>query len=231
MSEVFVGLDLGTSGLKAVALAADGRVLARSAQPYPTARPGPGASEQDPWHWRDAAAAATRTLLEQLDERGDADTDVRAVGLSAMLPTLVLAAADSRPVAPAVTWEDARAETHGDRLRAAVDGEQLYRLTGQWLDGRYLLPMYLRLREQEPAVADASTLLGAKDWLLQWLTGVAATDPSTATGVGAYLLDDGGWHQPLLAATEQAGGAALPALPEVVPAQTLLRLQTILAGF
>lgn len=220
-STVFVGLDLGTSGLKAVAVAADGTVVARAAHGYPTARPEPGASEQDPQHWREAVGAATRALLSRL---GDGYA-VRAVGLSAMLPTLVLADADGRPVTPAVTWEDARAEEHGIRLREATGADELYRLTGQWLDGRYLLPMYLRQRERDPDAGRGVSLLGAKDWLLRWLTGVAVTDPSTATGVGAYLLSGGGWHAPLLAAATQQAGATLPALPEVVPAQTLLPLR------
>ncbi len=211
---VFVGLDLGTSGLKAVALDVHGTPVARAGSGYPTSTPQPGAYEQDPGHWCAAAATAVAELSAQLGER----LVVRALGLSGMLPTLVAVDAELHPVAPAITWQDARAESYGQRLRDAVGGDEIYRLTGQWLDGRYLLPMYLALTARgrsEPA----RYLLGAKDWLLAWLTGHIATDPSTASGVGAYRLDDGRWHAPLLDAATEFAGRPLPELPQVVPSE------------
>ena len=96
-----------------------------------------------------------------------------AVGLSAMLPTLVLARTDGTPVAPAVTWEDARAEPEGERLRSAIGGDALYARTGQWVDGRYLLPAAVRLRDVTGTASDPVRILGAKDWLFGRLTGTA----------------------------------------------------------
>jgi gluconokinase/xylulokinase len=118
-----------------------------------------------------------------------------------MIPTLVLADEAGTPVAPAITWEDARAEPEGEALRARLDGDRLYALTGQWVDGRYLLPMFLRLARVAPRAARrARRLLGAKDWLFLRLTGVAATDPSTASGFGCYGLQAGTWLGDVVAA-------------------------------
>ena len=212
-TDVYVGLDLGTSGLKAVAVDGDGQALARAGAGYPTARPEPGASEQDPTDWLAAAGSACRAVVAQLP----AGARVAAIGLSAMLPTLVTADAQLRPTGPALTWEDARAERHGAALRAASDPDRLYRASGQWLDGRYLIPMYLRVAELDADRAAATTwLLGAKDWLHAQLTGEQMTDPSTATGVGGYVLADGGWDATLLAAVDRP----LPRRPEVVAAET-----------
>src|SRR5262249_6601885 len=132
---VFIGLDLGTSGLKGVAVSASGAVLARGSAAYPTGRPTPGAYEQDPRDWIAAAEAGAAPLAAEVPTRR-----WRGVGLSAMIPTLVTAGADGQPNGPAVTWQDSRGDARGDELRERCGGEALYRRTGQWVDGRYLLP-------------------------------------------------------------------------------------------
>ncbi len=207
---LFVGLDLGTSSLKAVAVGAGGEVAARAHAGYPTARPEPGAAEQSPADWWAAVEAAVAALAAG----GAPPERWAAVGLSGMIPTLVVTDDAGEPVAPAITWEDGRAEPEGDALRAGLGGERLYGLTGQWVDGRYLLPMYRRLARVAPRAARrARRLLGAKDWLFWRLTGEPATDPSTATGFGCYGLEAGSWLDEVVAAAESrsssAAGAAL----------------------
>ena len=242
---LFVGLDLGTSSLKAVAVGADGEIVARAHAGYQTARPEPGAAEQSPADWWAAVEAA----VGQLHEGGAPTRRWAAIGLSAMIPTLVATDDDGEPVAPAITWEDGRAEREGDALRARLGGERLYGLTGQWVDGRYLLPMYLRLAGAAPQSAGRSRrLLAAKDWLFQRLTGEAATDPSTASGFGCYGLEAGAWFEFAVAAAGEllvslnnwptsgpivqrdadragtSGPTGLPALPPVLPSTTVRRL-------
>src|SRR5262249_29169516 len=137
-----------------------------------------------------------------------------------------------------VTWEDGRAQPQADRLCAAFAGnagrpgdERLYEITGQRIDGRYLLPMFVRLIEEDPARAEATAMiLGAKDYLFGWLTGTVATDPSTATGFGCLSLQAGEWSQGILAAADAAARAGqagqpprhhpIPVLPPVLPATT-----------
>lgn len=220
-SGIFIGLDLGTSGLKAVALDGLGQAVARASAAYPTASPEPGASEQNPQQWEAAAVSSVRDLITQLDT----GITVRALGLSGMMPTLVLADTKLNPVAPAITWQDARAEPHGERLRNTTGPDELYRITGQWLDGRYLLPMYLGVLGRDPGLQNARYLLSAKDWLLARLTGEVATDPSTATGIGAYRLTDGAWHQAVLDTANQLARRQLPALPPVVASRSTFPLR------
>ena len=82
--DVYIGLDLGTSSLKGVALDADGRAFASDREPYDTARPGPGRAEQDPRSWTEAARAVLSRLADAVPpERW------RAIGLSGMIPTIV----------------------------------------------------------------------------------------------------------------------------------------------
>ena len=82
---VYASLDLGTSGCKGVLVTAGGRVVARAAARYPTHRPEPGAAEQQPGDWLKAFTSVTLGLAQAV-----AVGHWRAVGLSAMLPTLVL---------------------------------------------------------------------------------------------------------------------------------------------
>jgi len=219
---VYIGLDLGTSGLKGIALDASGAVAARGSSGYPTSRPADHAAEQAPRDWITAIGKVAAQLAVHA-----APDSWRAIGLSAMIPTLVTAGADGEPIGPAITWQDSRAETQADQLRERCGPDALYRITGQWVDGRYLLPMFLRLTETEPVRAAATSfLLGAKDYLFGTLTGQVATDPSTASGFGCYRLETGRWDSDVLAAEWR-----LPALPPILPASTTRPLRSEVAAW
>lgn len=208
---ISVGLDLGTSSVKAVALSAGGMVLARARHGYPTARPVPGAAEQDAADWWRAVVVGLRELAGAVPAE-----QWSAIGLSAMLPTLVPLDDHGQPTGLAITWEDARGEPAAEQLRERVGGDELYRRTGQWVDGRYLLPMTTALADHAPAVAErTTTIAGAKDHLFHRLTGSLMTDPSTAAGYGCYLLAEAAWE------TAWTDGRALPT---VRPATTVLPL-------
>jgi xylulokinase len=230
---LFVGLDLGTSSLTGVAVTAGGEVVARGHATYHTVREAAGQAEQDPAAWLRAVRRVVRQLLAAAPPG-----HWRGIGLSAMIPTLVTVDRAGAPTGPAVIWEDARAETQGEiyRSHAAADGVaqsdiSLYEHTGQWVDGRYLLPMWMRLRAADSRRAAITTrLLSAKDYLFWYLTGEFATDPSTASGFGCYDLAGGRW---MVAAAEAggviaagdaegtAGAPGNPGLPAVLPSATL----------
>jgi len=229
--DVFIGFDLGTSGLKGVALDESGAVVGRGSASYPTHRPTAHAAEQDPADWERATARVAAQLADQVPAR-----QWQAIGLSAMLPTLITAGPDGAALGRAITWEDSRAEGQAAQLREARDGEELYRSTGQWLDGRYLLPMFLRLAVAEPSrTAVTASVLGAKDYLFGQLTGEVATDPGTASGFGCYRLATGEWDDELLeAGASEARSAARPTLagllPQVLPASVTAPLRPDVAG-
>jgi xylulokinase len=219
--DAYIGLDLGTSGLKGIALDITGSVLARASASYATLRTGPETAEQDPAAW----IAAIRAVAGQLA----ADVPParwRVIGLAAMIPTLVTADRNGDPTGPAVTWQDNRAQEAGEAIRERCGGHHLYQATGQWLDGRYLLPMFAHLAATDPGrVRGARWLLGAKDYLFHWLTGTVATDPSTAAGSGCYELSTGRWHAPALAAARELASMAVPGLPHVLPSTAVRPLR------
>ncbi len=207
-----LGLDLGTSGLKGVLAGPDGQVLASARAPYPTRRPAPGRAEQDPSDWAKATAAVVGRLL------GHGRSQVQAIGLSGMIPTLVTLDQAQEPLGPAITWEDSRAQAEGSAIRTHLAPDALYRTTGQWLDGRYLLPMLRWLMAHEPGRAGSTRwVASAKDHLFRWLTGELATDPSTATGFGAFSLQAGDWDPELCVAMGAAPGGPAPGRPGLPP--------------
>ncbi len=225
-TDVFIGLDLGTSGLKAVALTASGAIAARASAAYPTHQPAPGAYEQDTGDWLRAVAQVVTRLGQEIPVGR-----WRAIGLSGMIPTLVTLGPDGRPTGPAITWQDGRADDLGEEFRERCGPAELYRLTGQWVDGRYLLPMFARIARADPARAAATaTIASAKDYLFAWLTGELATDPSTASGYGCYELEEGRWNAAALALARADLTGPGPGLPSVRPSATSRPLRAGLAA-
>ena len=207
-----LGLDLGTSALKAVLVDGRGEVLAQGAADVPTHGGAPGQAEQDPADWLAAAAQATGALWASPECDAGWRLRVAGVGLAGQLPTLVMLGGDG-PVGPAITWKDARA----DELARGLIGTrraELYRLTGMPIDGRYLAPMYRAHRRAQPRVR---RILGAKDYLCRALTGAEVTDPSTAAGYGLYALEPGEFSATLCALWDLDPGL----LPEVRAAHSV----------
>ncbi|MCW2289914.1 xylulokinase [Leucobacter luti] len=204
---IAIGLDLGTSSLKAIAVEIEtGRVIERVRQPYPTHRPEQSAAEQAPRDWMAAVVGALGRLAAATRA-----ADWVGIALSAMLPTMVRLDASGEPIGNAIVWEDNRAEPEARHLREHYPEATAYARTGQLMDGRYLVPMSARLARLDPASAErVARIVGAKDYVFAQLTGELLTDPSTAAGSGVYDLARG----------EYATGA-WGALPTVAAATTL----------
>jgi xylulokinase len=189
-----LGIDLGSSAVKVVALAPDGTVLAAGEAPFPTHRDAEGAAEQDPADWLAATAAAVGELGRACGSGWS--RRVSAIGLAGQLPTLVCLGR-SGPVGRAVTWMDSRADAWAAGLIDAVRRLALYRATGMPIDGRYLAPMFRR--HFADRAGEVRLILSAKDFLCRALTGVAVTDPSTAAGYGVWALATQSWDAGLCA--------------------------------
>ncbi|MCV7224882.1 xylulokinase [Mycolicibacterium komossense] len=195
--QLAIGIDLGTSSIKAVAVDQGGRCVARARAEYPTAQPEAGAAEQDPADWLTACDAAIGRIAAETDT-----ASWQTIGLSGMLPTLVSLDDAGAAIGPAITWVDSRAEAAGQRIAEAIGADLLYERTGQRFDGRYLLAMHAR--RVSLGLAPGTIVAGAKDYLFQVFTGDLLTDPSTASGYGAYDLHTGTWDAAVLSAASAA---------------------------
>jgi len=183
MDGAMLGLDLGTSSLKALLLRPDGSVVAEASASYPTFAPTPGAAEQDPDDWWRAAVSATRAVLAQAGA-----TTVSSIGLAGQMHTFVLVDAGGASVRPAISWMDTRASALLPDIAARVDAAGLRdELANPVVVGLTLPPLVWLARHEGASLAAARTLLGAKDWLRYRLTGELAAD---VTDASATLLFD-----------------------------------------
>jgi xylulokinase len=200
----FVGLDVGTTGVKALRLSPEGEVLARAERGYPLSIPQPGWAEQDPEDWWRAAEAA-------LADVGAADAD--GIGLTGQMHGLVVLDERERVLRPAILWNDQRTASECAEIEARVGLHDLVRLSGNRALPGFTAPKLLWLRRHEPeAYARIAHVLLPKDYVRLRLTGGRATDVSDASGTLLLDVADRRWSEALLAALE------VPAdwLPDVV---------------
>lgn len=192
---VVIGLDLGTTACKAVALAVDGRVLAATDSTYPMHHPQPGRSEQDVHDvWR-GAAEALRALAEQC-----AGQEFAALCLSGAMHSALPVDDAGEPLAPAMTWADNRAAATAERLRRECDAHAVYERTGCPLRSTYH-PARLRWwGDEAPGIARrAARFAMIKDWVLFQLTGQWAIDLGMASTSGLLNIHTLQWDDEALA--------------------------------
>jgi xylulokinase len=182
---MLLGLDLGTSSVKALLLAENGAVLGEGSASYAVRAPRPGWAESSPEDWWAAVLEATRAAV------GRRGAEVTALGLSGQMHGVVLADELGLPLRPAVLWADARSGRELAAYRGLDEdlGRRLANPPAVGMAG----PSLLWLRDQEPnAYTSARWALQPKDWLRMRMTGEAATEPSDASATLLYdlLADD-----------------------------------------
>lgn len=189
-----VGLDVGTTGVKALRLSPDGEVLARAELDYPLSIPQPGWAEQDPEDWWRAAEAA-------LAEVGAADAD--GIGLTGQMHGLVILDEQERVLRPAILWNDQRTASECAEIEARLGLHKLVRLAGNRALPGFTAPKLLWLRRHEPETyARIAHVLLPKDYVRLRLTGGRATDVADASGTLLLDVAERRWSETLLAALE-----------------------------
>jgi len=205
----YLGVDLGTSALKAILVDDDQSLLAQAVVPLHTVAPRPGWSEQDPRDWW----AAFKKAMEQLHAaRPEAVASVHAIGLSGQMHGAVLVDRAGEPLRPAILWNDGRATAECAALAAAVPN--LPFIAGVLPMPGFTAPKLLWLARHEPErMPRLAKVLSPKDYLRLKLTGEAVTDVSDAGGT--LWLDQAGrrWSQPIVTASG-LDGSHMPGLVE-----------------
>jgi xylulokinase len=190
-----LGIDLGTSGVKALLL--DGEQVIGSAQaPLAVSRPRPGRSEQDPEDWW----AATCACLDQLSAaHPTALRAVRAIGLAGQMHGATLVGSDGAVLRPCILWDDGRSASQCAQLEAAAPG--LRAIAGNVAMPGFTAPKLLWVRQHEPALfSRIRHVLLPKAWLRWRLCGEAIDEMSDASGTLWLDVANRCWSAPLLAA-------------------------------
>ncbi|MGZ4363036.1 MAG: xylulokinase [Gaiellaceae bacterium] len=188
-----VGLDVGTTGVKALALSPDGEVLARAEETYELSTPHPGWSEQDPEDWWRAADRALGAL----------GGETTSIGLSGQMHGLVVLDERDRVLRPAILWNDQRTEAECAEIEKRVGLTRLIQLTGNRALTGFTAPKLLWLRRHEPTTyARVAHVLLPKDYVRLRLTGEHAIDVADASGTLLFDVARRRWSQEMLEALE-----------------------------
>ena len=192
-----VGLDVGTTGVKALAISPKGEVLARVEHEYPLSAPRRGWAEQDPadW-WRASEAALAKVGADGAD----------GIGLSGQMHGLVVLAGDNRVLRPAILWNDQRTATECAEIEERIGLERLVALTGNRALTGFTAPKLLWLRRHEPDVfARIEHVLLPKDYVRLRLGGERSIDVADASGTLLFDVERRRWNQEIVEALELPG--------------------------
>jgi len=193
-SAVAVGLDVGTTGVKALAVAPDGSVVASAERTYGLSQPQPGWSEQDPADWWSASEAAIAAL---------GDHEVAGIGLSGQMHGLVALDEAERVLRPAMLWNDQRTAAECAEIEQRVGLERLIALTGNRALTGFTAPKLLWLRNHEPETyARIRHILLPKDYVRLRLCGERAIDVADASGTLLFDVADRCFSSPVLDALD-----------------------------
>lgn len=182
-----IGMDIGTSAVKTVAVAHDGRVLGSASVGYTLSSPRSGWAEQDPEDWWQATVQALRDLVERLGRDGTV-LDVVGIGLTGQMHGLVLLDADGAVIRPSILWCDVRTAAEAEALEREMGRAQIIRWTENPPLPNFTLTKLLWVRRHEPeAYARTHVILNPKDYVRYRLTGDLHAEYSDASGT--LLLD------------------------------------------
>lgn len=196
MADVVIGLDLGTGGVRAIAVDLHGQLVAQITKSYPLLTPHPGWTEQNPADWVEASLATISDVVQQLH-----GNQVIALGLSGQMHGMVPLDAAGRVIRPAILWNDQRTGKAVEAIETTIPRQELIQRTGNPAITGFQLPKLIWLRTEEPqAYTQVRQILLPKDYLGYVLTGESITEPSDASGIGCLNLANRQWDTDILSA-------------------------------
>ena len=209
MADYVVGVDVGTTGAKALLVDATGAVVARSVHEYPLHTPRPGWAEQDPHDWWRAAVAAIRDVLAASGARPE---EVRGLGLSGQQHGSVFLDKDGQVLREAILWCDQRTQAQCDWIHDTVGFDRVVAETLNPVLTGFQAPKIVWLRDNEPELYEKlRMILLPKDYVRYRLTGEFATDVSDAAGTSLLNVGKRQWSEAMV----RGLGLTMDMLPKV----------------
>lgn len=194
---MFIGIDLGTSSVKSILIAEDGRPIATASQPLQVTRPAPGFSEQDPEDWHRATLSALDDLAKQAPREM---AEVRGIGLSGQMHGATLLDKSGAVLRPCILWNDVRSAQECRELEQTV--LELGRITGNPAMPGFTAPKLMWVKKHEPEIfARTAKVLLPKAYLRYRLSGAFFEDMSDASGTLWLDVGNRAWSDTVLAAT------------------------------
>ncbi len=193
---LLLGIDLSTTGAKALLIDPEGRVISSATTPLNLSTPFPLWSEQEPHEWWEATANSIRQALADANVSGDS---VAAIGLTGQMHGLVVLDQERHVLRPAILWNDQRCGAECDEIRARVSLERLVQITGNDALTGFTAPKILWLETHEPDVyRRIRHVLLPKDYIRYKLTGALAMDKADGSGTMLFDLRKRSWSSEIL---------------------------------
>ncbi|WP_299142768.1 xylulokinase [uncultured Tateyamaria sp.] len=204
---MYLGLDVGTSGVKALLVDADGRTVASADATYDVTNPAPGWSEQDPADW---TGGVTQALAQLRSAHGSAFAAIKGLSLSGHMHGAVLVDAEGAVLRPCILWNDTRSHAEAAEMDAA---EAARDLSGNIVFPGFTAPKLAWVARHEPEVfAKVARVMLPKDYVVWWLTGRYATEMSDAAGTAWLDVGKRDWSDTLLS----LGGMTRAQMPDLL---------------
>ena len=194
MPQHYLGIDVGTTAVKALVVDESGSVVGEAESGLALSVPRPGWSEQDPSDWWTGVVEAVRTACGQASVR-----DVAGIGLSGQMHSSVLLDASDEVLRPAMLWNDVRTTAQCRWITEQVGSDGLRRLVGNPALEGFTAPKLVWVRDEEPKVFErVRSVLLPKDYVRLLMTGEKVTEPSDAAGTLLFDVRNGCWSEEMV---------------------------------
>lgn len=195
-SDLFLGIDVGTSAAKAILIDAAGACVAESSAEYPLSSPQPLWSEQNPTDWWDGVVASIREILAK---SAIPPGSIRAIGLTGQMHGLTLLDKSGRPLRPAILWNDQRTARECAEITAAVGASRVLELTGNPILTGFTAPKIAWVKRHEPELfSKIDKVLLPKDYVRYRLSNAFFGDVSDASGTSLFDVGKRAWSAEML---------------------------------
>ena len=198
MPQHYLGIDIGTTAVKALVVDESGAVIGDAEAPQELSVPQPGWSEQNPSDWWQGTIDAVRAACAQADVN-----HVASIGLSGQMHSSVLLDASDEVLRPAILWNDVRTTTQCRFITETLGKSELARLVGNPALEGFTAPKLLWVRDEEPNIFEnVRSVLLPKDYIRFLMTGEKAMEPSDAAGTLLFDIRQNRWSAGMLSALD-----------------------------
>lgn len=190
---MYIGVDIGTSSVKAISIDNQGKIKNIQQISYPIFSSSPDFQEQNP---EEIFYATVKVLKDILADNEDNRHQIKAISFSAAMHSLMAIDTAGKPLTPLITWADSRAKQVADNLRETDLGKQIYKQTGTAIHAMSPLCKLLWLKEYQPnLLAKAYKFIGIKEYVFFKLFGEYVIDFSLASATGLFNIFNLKWHR------------------------------------
>ncbi|PWU70409.1 gluconokinase [Gracilibacillus dipsosauri] len=196
MSDVMIGVDIGTTSTKAVVFDKNGKALSRAGVEYPLYTPRPEVAEQDPEEIFQAVITVIKDSMKQANITGE---KVQFISFSSAMHSLMVVNQDGKPLTNSITWADNRSSSYMEKVKQTLNGHQIYLRTGTPIHPMSPFLKLIWLKAEQPELFQPShKFISIKEYIFYRLFGQYLIDYSIASATGMFHLEQLDWDQEVL---------------------------------